>query len=135
MRTLATEAEETVLVDRMVRGSTWPEKRSTSTLLLTPICFSPVIIRWPLGNTAVTTAVMLPLNSLVFWLLPLPAAALPEVAATEARASAVVALMPGRAVTLPDSVPVRSSSLLELWVVLMRSTIWMVTVSPTLRAR
>jgi hypothetical protein len=33
--------EATRLPGWMARGSTWPVKRSTSTLLFTPICFSP----------------------------------------------------------------------------------------------
>ena len=50
MRTLAICAEATVLPGWMARGSTWPEKRSTSTLWLTPICFSPAIDQVAVGQ-------------------------------------------------------------------------------------
>src|SRR6218665_3558186 len=48
-RTLATRVEAMMLPGCNALGSTVPEKRSTSTFWFTPICFSPVTTRWPLG--------------------------------------------------------------------------------------
>ena len=47
-------AEATILPVWIACGSTWPEKRSTSTLWFTPICFSAEIIKWPFGRTSIT---------------------------------------------------------------------------------
>ena len=74
-----------VLPGAMVRGSTWPEKRSTSTLALTPICFSPATIRWPLGSTRTTVTVMVPVKSLLFSVVPLPSKSFLWVASARAR--------------------------------------------------
>ena len=78
MRTLAICAEATTLPGWIARGSTRPEKRSTSTFWLTPICFSPATSRWPFGSTPVTVAVIVPEKSLLFSVLPLPSKVLLE---------------------------------------------------------
>jgi hypothetical protein len=54
------------------RGSTVPEKRSTSTFWFTPICLSPASTRWPLGSTSITVAVIEPEKVLALSVPPLP---------------------------------------------------------------
>ena len=118
----------------MARGSTWPEKRSTSTLWFTPICFSPAISRWPLGSTPVTVAVMVPEKSLVFSVLPLPAKVLLEVPAALAPAEGV-----GRDQRQRGDAGAELAALVDRAGALLAgetfSTICTVSVSPTRRAR
>jgi hypothetical protein len=57
-------------------------------LLFTPICFSPAIIRWPLGSTPMTVAVMVPEKSLVFSVAPLPSKVLADSPSADAREGA-----------------------------------------------
>jgi hypothetical protein len=131
---LATSAERTVLPGWMALGSTWPEKRSTSTFWFTPICFSPVISKCPLGRTSVTTEVMTPEKSLVFSVLPLPAKVLLELPSAVARMKAP-GRMPGSAVTPAEIEPPLSMELVLFWLAATFSTICTVSVSPTRRAR
>ena len=79
IRALATCVELTKLPGKIARGSTVPEKRNTSTFWLTPICFSPVTTRCPLGSTSTTVAVIDPVNVLALSVSPFPAKTLVDV--------------------------------------------------------
>ena len=133
-RTLAIWVLDTVLPGAMARGSTWPEKRSTSTLALTPICFSADTIRWPLASTCTTVAVITPEKSLLFSVVPLPEnSLLPEPVAV-ARVSALL-LRNGSADT-PASIELLRLTLLVLFcTALTFSVMLIISVSPTMRAR
>ena len=120
----------------IIRGPIWPEKRRTSTLWLTPICFSPATSRWPFGSTPVTTAVIVPLNSLLLAVVPAPAKVLLEVPATAARLKASeLGETIGSAVMPAESLPLLSIELVLFCVAEIFSTIWTVIESPTRRAR
>ena len=133
-RTLAICALGMVLPAWISSGSTWPEKRSTSTLLLTPICFSPAISRWPLGSTSTTMTLMLPKKSLLFSVAPLPAKLLLLLPSALAR-SAPTGLMPASALTLASTLPLLSTELVDFWLATTFSTISTFNVSPRWRAR
>ena len=133
-RTLAIWVLEMVLPGAMARGSTWPEKRSTSTLALTPICFSADTIRWPLGSTCTTVAVITPEKSLLFSVVPLPEnSLLPEPVAV-ARVSALL-LRNGSADTPASTELLRLTLLVLFCTALTFSAMLIISVSPTMRAR
>ena len=116
------------------RGSTVPEKRSTSTFWFTPICFSPVTIRWPLGSTSTTVAVIEPANVLALSVPPLPEKVFSEPAANVVLSLRVLATK-GRFVMPAEVSDLRSTVDEDFWLADTFSTIRMVTLSPTSRAR
>ena len=118
----------------IARGSMVPENRSTSTFWFTPICFSPATTRCPLGSTSITVAVMEPWKVLALSVPPLPEKVLPELA-PRLSLSVRVALANGRALTPPLTSELRSTVDDEACLAVTVSTIWMVTKSPTSRAR
>src|SRR6218665_965356 len=107
-RTLATRVEAMMLPGCNALGSTVPEKRSTSTFWFTPICFSPVTTRWPLGSTSTTVVVMAPEKVLALSVPPLPEKVL---SALVPRDSLPVRVLPmnGRACTPADTCDWRST--------------------------
>ena len=134
MRALATWVELTMLPGCTTRGSTVPEKRSTSTFWFTPICFSPFTTRWPLGRTSTTVVVMEPEKVLALSVPPLPEKSLAVVAPALSLPS-VAAGRKGKAVMPLSSEELRFAVDEDFWLAVTFSTIWMVTVSPTMRAR
>src|SRR5690606_11193456 len=127
MRALATWVEGTTLPGRRWRGSTTPEKRSTSTLPLTPICFSPTTSRWPLGSTCCTVAVMLPWKVLLLVVLPSPEKLLSLLAPSVALFQGAEPPNSGMALMPAEASALRSMEAEELWLAFTRSVIWMVT--------
>ena len=116
------------------RGSMVPEKRSTSTFWFTPICFSPVTTRWPLGSTSTTVAVIEPVKVLALSVPPLPEKVLSEPAPSVVR-SASDFFTKGRLVMPAEASEVRSTVDEDFWLAVTFSTIMIVTLSPTSRAR
>ena len=96
------------------RGSTVPEKRSTSTFWFTPICFSPASTRCPLGNTPTTVAVIEPENVLALAVAPSPEKSLAEPAPMVSLGSRDAGAN-GIALTLPDIDVVRLAVLDDVW--------------------
>src|SRR6218665_164503 len=133
-RTLATRVEAMMLPGCNALGSTVPEKRSTSTFWFTPICFSPVTTRWPLGSTSTPVVVMAPEKVLALAVPPLPEKVL---SALVPRDSLPVRVLPmnGRACTPADTCDWRSTVEEDFWLAVTFSTICIVTLSPTMRAR
>jgi len=113
-----------MLPGNMVRGSTVPVKRNTSTFWFTPICFSPTTIKCPLGKTSETVAVMVPVNVLALVVPPLPEkssadeADKPETLSAELR----IGIM-GIPVTLPELLEVRAAVDVDTWLADTASTI------------
>src|SRR6218665_1418731 len=133
-RTLATRVEAMMLPGCNALGSTVPEKRSTSTFWFTPLCFSPVTTRWPLGSTSTTVVVMAPEKVLALSVPPLPEKVLSALVPTDSLPVRVLP-MNGRACTPADTCDWRSTVEEDFWLAVTFSTICIVTLSPTMRAR
>jgi len=116
------------------RGSTVPENFITSTVWFRPICFSPLTTRWPLGSTSMTVVVMVPVKVLAASTSPLPEKVL-SVLAPRLSLLAVELDRKGKAVMPDEVVDLRAVSVDTLVLAVTLSTIWMVTTSPTRRAR
>ncbi len=134
MRTFATCVDSTLLPAWIERGSMVPEKRSTSTFWFTPICFSPVTTRWPLGCTSITVAVIEPWKVLALSVPPLPAKLWADSALALARPKELAAKK-GRAAMPVSMLLVLPMVEVDFWLALTFSTIEIVTVSPIMRAR
>ena len=113
-----------MLPGNMVRGSTVPVKRSTSTFWFTPICFSPTTIKCPLGNTSETVAVMVPVKVLALVVPPLPEKSNAEDAVSPETLSAAFRMASnGTPVTLPELLEVRAAVEVDTWLADTASTI------------
>ena len=113
-----------MLPGNMVRGSTVPVKRSTSTFWFTPICFSPTTIKCPLGNTSETVAVIVPVNVLALVVPPLPEKSSADEAARPDTLSALLRMAnKGMPVTLPELLEVRAAVEVDTWLADTASTI------------
>ena len=89
-----------------------------------------------MGSTSTTVAVIVPEKVLALSVAPSPEKSLADDVPTPALSRARSAAdNNGKALTLADMELVRLAVELDTWLAVTRSTIWMVTMSPTIRAR